>query len=266
MRLNKTRIEWVINPDRTPGYTWNIVTGCLHDCPYCYAKTLSRRFEGRPVKTKTPSCTAHQYIVKEGVPGEVVDVQLRHRPGFLQPTFWKDKLSDPLKIKNPSTFFVSSMGDLFGEWVPIAWIEQVLDTVHKCPQHTFLFLTKNGSKMGLEGDVIDTENAWYGQTCTGVPDRPIIDIYNERQFLSFEPLLGDWVPDLNWIRTNWVIIGSLNRNGEAVHPNNGGTKKEWALKVIKEAEKANKPIFIKSELLRLYPDLPQKKDIPYLKR
>lgn len=35
--MNKTKIEWC---DRT----WNPVTGCLHNCPYCYAKKIAERF------------------------------------------------------------------------------------------------------------------------------------------------------------------------------------------------------------------------------
>ena len=31
MSLNKTNIEWC-------GKSWNPVTGCLHNCDYCYAR------------------------------------------------------------------------------------------------------------------------------------------------------------------------------------------------------------------------------------
>ena len=29
-------------------WTWNPVTGCLHDCPYCYARDIAERFSGQP--------------------------------------------------------------------------------------------------------------------------------------------------------------------------------------------------------------------------
>jgi DNA repair photolyase len=32
--MNKTQIEWC-------NYTWNPITGCLHNCSYCYAKVLA---------------------------------------------------------------------------------------------------------------------------------------------------------------------------------------------------------------------------------
>ena len=259
MSLNKTRIEWVRNPEGTKGYTWNPVTGCLHGCAYCYARNISNRFEGTTLKRKFIEDTQVEQVI-DGVTKEFL---LDDHPGFY-PTFWCSRLIDPILTKKSSTIFVGSMADLFGKWVPSMWIERVLNTVKKCPQHIFLFLTKNGSRMCEEGDVLDTKNAWYGQTCTGKPISPVWDIPNGRHFLSFEPLLGDWIPDLRGLHVNWVIVGSLNHNGRAIHPNNGGTKKAWALKVIAEAEKASKPIFIKSELLWLYPDLPHKKDIPYV--
>ena len=37
--MKKTRIEWADS-------TWNPVTGCYHDCPYCYAERTARRFSG----------------------------------------------------------------------------------------------------------------------------------------------------------------------------------------------------------------------------
>jgi len=35
--VNISKIEWC---DRT----WNPVTGCLHNCPYCYAAKIAHRF------------------------------------------------------------------------------------------------------------------------------------------------------------------------------------------------------------------------------
>ena len=34
---NKTKIDWC-------DATWNPVTGCLHDCEYCYARRIAERF------------------------------------------------------------------------------------------------------------------------------------------------------------------------------------------------------------------------------
>lgn len=258
--INHTKIEWVKNQDSTQGFTFNPIIGCLHGCHYCYAKRITDRFAGQPIKTKfIENCSVKQILT-----GTEEEVLLEYNPDFTSPTFWCSRLGDPIGIKKPSTVFIGSMSDVFGDWIPDAWIEQILATVKKCPQHTFLFLTKNGSRMCKDGDVIDTKNAWYGQTCTGVPDRPIYDIPNGRHFLSFEPLLGDWIPDLRGLHVDWVIIGSLNCNGNAVHPNKGGTREEWAQAIIDKASRLGIPIFIKDALFELYPGLPKFRELPYL--
>lgn len=258
--VNRTKISWVSNPDGTQGYTWNPVTGCLHGCDFCFARKMSLRFKGLPTKRKF----IEDAYVEQIIDGQAEAFILEENPGF-EPTFWISRLQDPISIKKPSTIFVCSMADLFGDWVPYGWIEQILKVVHACPQHTFLFLTKNGSRMCSEGDVIDTTNAWYGQTCTGIADRPLWDISFHRHFLSFEPLLGDWIPDLKWLHVRWVIIGSLNQNGKPVSPDKGGTRKEWVTSLLGEADEFKIPVFIKPELYDLYPDLPQRQELPYLK-
>lgn len=256
MCLNKTRIGWVINPDRTPGFTWNVITGCLHGCPYCYARDIAGRFKPKHQDGDKhhPKGNGLHEVAQKGQP---------FKYGF-EPTFHAHRLREPEKIKESSTIFAGSMSDIFGDWVPGKWIEQILDTVRKCPQHTFLFLTKNGKKMCLEGDVVNTRNAWYGQSHTGSPDSHVFYIPNTRHFISLEPLIGGAIPDITGIDTNWVIIGSLNRNGKAVPPDKGGTRKEWVLKAIEIADKSKIPVFIKNELLELYPELPNRKDIPYM--
>ena len=40
--MEKTKIDWAES-------TWNPVTGCNHDCPYCYARNIVRRFGGGKV-------------------------------------------------------------------------------------------------------------------------------------------------------------------------------------------------------------------------
>ena len=37
--MNKTKIDWCDS-------TWNPVTGCLHGCEYCYARSIAKRFGG----------------------------------------------------------------------------------------------------------------------------------------------------------------------------------------------------------------------------
>ena len=37
--MNRSKIEWC-------DHTWNPITGCRHDCQYCYARRMASRFAG----------------------------------------------------------------------------------------------------------------------------------------------------------------------------------------------------------------------------
>lgn len=218
--MNKTSIEWVVNPDGTQGWTWNPITGCLNSCPYCYAREIanSPRYQGN-----------------------------------FEPKFHPERLNDPIKIKKPSTIFVGSMADMFGKWVDNKWIDQVIDITRKCPQHRFLFLTKNPNR--YESFIIPP-NCWIGYTATSTK-KCCFDFRGKGNFyLSAEPLLGEV-----YIKENleWIIIGALNTNGKPCY-----TKKEWVLHLIEQADSKNIPVFIKDSLYKLYPELPQRRELPYL--
>lgn len=255
--MRRTKIEWVVNLDGTKGYTWNPVTGCLHGCSYCYARKIAKRFFGK----LEPYANIH----------EIQHVTLQGFKGGFWPTFHSNRLQEPFKIKKPSTIFVCSMSDLFGNWVPVEWIYAVLKTVEACPQHTFLFLSKNGARMARHDIIIDQDKVWYGQSCTGLSNNLFCEVQNRpgiprsfRNFISFEPLIGDYIPNLTSM-VKWVIIGALNKNGKPVPPEKGGTKKEWVLPLLDQADKHFIPVFVKDSLYELYPDLPQRRDLPYLK-
>lgn len=234
--MKRTKIAWVKNNDGSQGYTWNPVTGCQQGCSYCYARILANRF-GKSASERA-----------------------------FAPAFRPERMLQPFSLPKAATIFVCSMADLFGIWVPARWIEDVVKTVKESQGHTFLFLTKNGIRMRWNRDLMDTRNAWCGQTCTGINDRALWNIPN-RSFLSLEPLLGDWLPDLRFLNIQWVLIGALNINGRPVHPDNlqyRGTRKEWVLNALEMTNKYNIPVFIKPELYQLYPDLPLRQEMPYL--
>lgn len=184
--MNKTKIEWT-------NYTWNPITGCLHGCPYCYARRIAMRFNGH-----------------------------------FNPTFHPDRITEPHKLKAPSKIFVCSMADLFGDWVDDLWIEAVMATILENPRHTFQLLTKN-PKRYLEFECLTNpksmfflKNVWCGTT---------IDVVNQARlnylkqlptykFISFEPLLDD-VSALDLSGIDLVIVGADSTKG-AQPP-----KKEW---------------------------------------
>lgn len=111
-----TDIEWA---DKT----WNPTRGCVEvspGCARCYAKTFSERFRG---------VAGHPY-----------------EQGF-DPILVPHKLGEPLRIQKPSRIFVNSMSDLFGAWVPDAYIAAVFGVMAAGDWHRFLTLTKRSERL-----------------------------------------------------------------------------------------------------------------------
>lgn len=189
-------------------WTWSPVTGCLHGCDYCYMQRMARRF---------PQIS-------------------------MEPAFHPKRLKEPLRLKKPARIGVTFSGDLFGEWVPKEWIQQVLDVCGQAAWHKFIFLTKNPKRYG-EFDI--PENCWCGTSVTGSKEeqkRVIIlsDILTTRRFISLEPWVGG-IPVAITARVDWLIIGGKTGKGAAKPPlkNVDELLKSWRL--LTEA-----PIFIKS--------------------
>lgn len=253
--MNKSKIEWC-------DYTWNPVTGCLHNCSYCYAKRIATRFaDGKAF------------------------------PRGFYPTVHPARIIEPLAVKNPAKIFVSSMGDLFGDW---NWkgpnnltfhkeevIESVLDTIRKCPQLTFIFLTKN--HLGYKKFEFP-DNCWCGVTVEEQSKdfriQELLQVQTEVRFISIEPLLGrvslsDYlrpIPFCRFIDTddgtctndkndtpechlgsgcpetnlyggiNWVIVGALTGPGVKLPPSG------WVQDIIDQCRLAGVPVFLKDNL------------------
>jgi protein gp37 len=57
------------------------------------------------------------------------------------------------------------MADLFGEWVPDEWIEEVFKACAAAPRHRYMFLTKNPKRyheLMKNGCLPLESNYWYG--------------------------------------------------------------------------------------------------------
>ena len=132
--MNKTKIEWC---DRT----WNPVTGCLHECEYCYARRIAKRFgtldrdeagEGLEFVLDTPE---RFYELNEPVRDS--EGKIEPYPADFYPTLHYYRMDEPQRKTKPQTIFVCSMADLFGDWVPDSWIEEVFAACVKAPQHRY---------------------------------------------------------------------------------------------------------------------------------
>lgn len=196
-------------------FTSNPIRGkCRHACPYCYAEQIRLRFKQ---------------------PEEI--------------SWHPEELTQIEKRKKPSTIFMGSMHDIFGEWVNGDWISWILDTAKNCPQHTFLFLTKNPKRYS---DFDFPDNCWRGTTVIKDTD---FYLTGEKTFISLEPLINP--TDFKTIHTQGIIIGAMTGRN-AIIP-----LKEWVLNLIKQAQKDKCKIFIKDNLLKIYPDLPKLRDKPF---
>lgn len=145
--MTTTKIEWAAtpNPDGTlkPGRSdWNPVRGCTRVSPGCggpgphggcYAEAIASRFCG-------PGLAFHGFAEKVG--GKP------HWTGRVE-VMW-DRLTDPLKWREPATIFALSMSDLFHEKLPvheIATIYAVMVAAVHVRGHTFQVLTKRSERM-----------------------------------------------------------------------------------------------------------------------
>jgi len=260
--MNKTKIEWC-------DYTWSPVTGCLHGCEYCYARRMANRFSMK----FTPligEFDGRLYELKDDIMMDlnspvVENGQIQPYPAGFAPTFHRYRLDEPQKLKKPSKIFVCSMADLFGDWVPDEWIQEVFKACQKADWHKYLFLTKNPKRYSAiyRSELDYRWNMWFGTTVTDENSFVIktAELYRKtgeylpkgkraNRFLSIEPLTGE-IRKLflqNSIHhVDWVIIGQQTGPG-AVPP-----KDEWAQNIIDQCRVANVPVFVKRPLYEKFP-------------
>lgn len=210
-----SKIEWT-------NKTWNPVTGCTkisEACKNCYAEVMAKRLSGMPASKE------------------------KYRNGF-KLTLHPEALEEPYKWKKPSMVFVCSMGDLFHEEVPFAYIDNVMDVIYNNPMHTFQILTKRADRMfGYFENNRLPKNVWLGTTCENSNHYERIAylraIHNASvKFLSCEPLLGD-MSDIDIDGIDWVITG-----GES-GVNARRTPVEWFRILRDQCRRSNVPFFFK---------------------
>jgi protein gp37 len=176
-----SKIEWTEK-------TWNPTTGCTKvsaGCKHCYAETMAKRLNAM------------------GANGYDNGFELSIIPS---------RLSQPLKRKKPTTYFVNSMSDLFQDGVSDDFIDQVFDIIKRTPQHRYQILTKRAERLPVYfKDKIIPENVWLGVTVENIKEGlPRIDLLRQVKasirFLSIEPLLED-LGEVNFKGIHWAIVG-----------------------------------------------------------
>ncbi len=217
-----TKIEWCDD-------VLNIVTGCSpisSGCTNCYARRMANRLKGR-----------------FGYPAD----------DPFKVTFHPDRLDQPLKWKKPKRIFIDSMGDLFHPDVKKGWLFHIFDMIDRCPQHTFILLTKRPENIipmlyqgypAYFGKSDYMKNVWLGVSVENQrhDDRILAlkEIPAAVRFVSLEPLIGpfDFLPP--WLRfLDWCVLGG--ETGPGARP----MKISWVSDINRQCRDAGVPIFIK---------------------
>lgn len=218
-------IEWA-------KWSWNPVTGCLHNCPYCYARDIANHFTNA-------------------------------FPDGFSPAFRPSRLNAPVHTQVPReaendlgwrNVFVCSMADLFGRWVPEEWIRAVLSRVEANPQWNFLFLTKFPIRLA-EFDFPD--NAWVGTTVdcqarVANAEQSFRRVNAKVKWLSVEPMLEPLhFSDIGAFQ--WVVIGGASGSTQTPewHP-----PRTWSDDLRRAAEAEGCMVYEKTNLLERIRDYP----------
>ena len=277
--MNNTKIEWCNS-------TWNPVTGCKHGCEYCYARRIANRFGGweytpgmiaaNTAEDKTYIHPMKKYYgeAKETEFGKIAEIKepflkkdssKAPYPFGFTPTFHRYRLDVPKKWSEPRTIFVCSMADLFGEWVPDEWIEQVFAACEKAPQHTYLFLTKNPNRyleLTNKGKLPQIDNMWYGSSVTGENIQHFVSSGRYNTFLSIEPLLFSInMRNGSFQGTKWIIVGAeTGTRRDKVVP-----QKEWVSNIVEYCDNNNIPVFMKDSLIPIISEESMRREFPWSK-
>lgn len=263
--MNKTKIEWCDS-------TWNPVTGCLHGCEYCYARKIALRFSGASETHYNPTvgeecqweteATGENHDLSE----PVYDVDRGHNapyPFGIDPTFHRYRLGEPAQKTRPQTIFVCSMADLFGDWVPDEWIQEVFEACKAAPQHRYLFLTKNPKRyctMAGAGRLPKEKNFWYGSTITKPGECMFAGSIHWNTFLSIEPLLEPLDVGIgSFGGAKWIIIGAETGNrAEKVKP-----ERAWIKNIVEAARLTQAAVFMKDSLLPVMGEENMRREFPW---
>lgn len=238
----KTHIGWT-------GATWNVAVGCHKvdsDCKYCYLYRGS--LKGKRYDPKTVRKTTSVFNM-------------------------------PLKLKEPTLIFTSSLTDFFIEEID-EYRDEAWDIIRRCPQHTFQILTKRPERIkdhlpadwGVEG----WPNVWIG---TSVGHQAAVHRIDQlfgfgakTKFLSLEPLHGPidlYYPEELFpggpkgccdgrecgcmgqptdppiiYYMKWVIIGGESGNDNGAYRYRP-CKIEWIEDIISACKQYRVPVFVK---------------------
>ena len=271
--MNRSKIEWC-------DHTWNPITGCRHNCPYCYARRMPARFAGDVRLNKMARAdyqlinaadgSAAVYYLEKPMLNETGNA-LVYPFGF-EPTYHRYRMDTLDKLKMGNNIFVGAMADIFGAWVPEKWIIDIFNVCMKRPQHNYMFLTKNPERyleLYAAGKLPEADNLFYGATVTrGVQLKRATKVFTDlpdefHTFFSIEPILEDIAAKEIWqeavLQTDWTIVGAqTGRRKDKVVP-----EMDWIRKIAVSADTAyGVPVFMKDSLIKIVGEANMRQEFP----
>lgn len=218
-------------------WSWNPVTGCLHNCDYCYARDIAERFFA-------------QKFVPTFIPSRLHAP--RHTPF---PKIVDDENASPIERLGWRNVFTCSMADLFGKWVPQEWIDAVFAEVSRNQQWNFLFLTKFPQRLS---EIEWPDNAWCGtsvdrQYRVEIAERSFRNVKAGVKWLSCEPMM-ERLTFTSLEMFDWVVIGAASKSTQTPEFQ---PPWEWVEHLMRQAREAGCKVYIKPNLKsrpREYPD------------
>lgn len=257
--MKKSPIEWC-------DFTWNPVTGCRKNCLFCEGMNNLQHFKGdnrlylssdRIIKNENRGL----FILEKPFPG--IGTNAVPCPTGGLPTLHSYRLPMVAEKWKPANIYVCRSGDLFGDWVPTEWIQQVFEACQKAPWHNYMFLTMNPEryvKLLEAGLLVQADNFWYGTRLTEKSDVFTADGYHS--FVCIEPM-GLFAERIEIPAVEWILLGGYGR-----------LKRRWIESVMER--KGNIPVFMigsklfkevwNAPLVQEYPSLlyrPKEKKLPH---
>lgn len=208
-------------------WSWNPITGCLHDCPYCYARDIA-----------TLGNTARAF--PHGFAPALKPVHLNTPRNMSVPR-------GAAKDQRLRNVFCGSMSDWWGRWVPREWIEAVLEAIRAAAGWNFLVLTKfprRAAEFGIP------RNTWMGTTVdlqarVRNAEAAFADIDAAVRWLSIEPMLEN----LRFSRLDlfqWIVVGGASQSSRTPEWKPPFT---WIADLMAQAREAGVPVYMKPNLL-----------------
>jgi protein gp37 len=234
--FNKTNemVDWA-------SWTWNPLTGCWHNCDYCYARAI-----------------ANDERMAEAYPKQ------------FEPCFHEARLKAPANTPFPKVLerpqdrnvFTCSMADLFGKWVPDEWIARVFEQVSQYQQWNFLFLTKFPQRLrSVCDDLLKgfPSNAWVGTTVDSqarvkTAQEAFRGLRAKVRWLSVEPM-QERLTFTDMTMFDWLVAG-----GKSASSFNGTPEFqpewEWVEHLLNQARAAELKIYFKENLKTMPKEVP----------